>query len=120
MEFKAFIVFFYLLNLLVLAGQWVGVLWLGKTEKNREWWCMAVGTGLTTIGRAGLLDIWLPISNPVHQQLIIGGSTHSGVILFAMGFAIHGCRSSNMRKRITELETMNLAQATELERLRNR
>jgi hypothetical protein len=41
-------------------------------------------------------------------------------LLFAIGFAFHGVRTSRIQARITELEMMNLTQATELERLRNR
>lgn len=119
MSFTLMIVLGYLLNFLFLAAQWVGVLGLSKTEKRHEWWCMAAGTCLTTIGRVGMVQTWL-IPNPLFQQMIIGGCTYLGMLLFAAGFAIHGYRHSRIDKRITELETINLAHATELERLRNR
>jgi len=119
MEHHWFIAFWHLGMFLVLAAQWIGFLGLAKTGKNQEWWCMAAGTCLATIGRlSGSIFYVFTISDP-YLGAIIGGLSFLGMILFAVGFAIHGNRTSRIRGHIIDLELMNLAQARELERLRN-
>ena len=43
-----------------------------------------------------------------------------GLLSFAIGFALHCMRIASLSNRVLELETMNLVQGKELERLRNR
>jgi len=54
------------------------------------------------------------------MMIMVGALSALGSLSFAIGFALHGTRNSRITQRTTELEMMNLAQATELERLRNR
>jgi hypothetical protein len=112
----------------VLIAQWVGVVKLAKHGRSGAWWCMVTGTVLTTLGPvlqiAGIFLLTLMETSPnmsaYHDVIRFGGFSGMGPLLFAIGFAIHAVRLSGMRERITELEMMHLAQATELERIRNR
>ena len=112
----------------LLIAQWIGVLGLAKCGRSGEWWCMLIGTALTSLSTAlqianlvfmGFLSSGGP-SDLMMVYMAVGGISLLGGLLFMVGFAMHGHRSSRIRSRITELEMMNLAQATELERLRNR
>lgn len=117
----------FLIYLPVLIAQWIGVVNLAKTGRRGEWWSMLIGTILITLGP--ILQMFIltfikfgsgdPMST-VETWMLIGGISTLGSLLFAAGFGVHGYRSSRRHDRITELEMMNLAQATELERLRNR
>ncbi|MBX3741824.1 MAG: hypothetical protein KF712_12580 [Akkermansiaceae bacterium] len=109
----------------LLTLQWIGVMALRKTERTGAWWCMLAGTVSYTLSMAFHLTIYIWQGLWGHEMLMMVYHTTSYVrsgsaLLFMIGFAIHAVRLSRMRGRIEELEMMNLAQATELERLRNR
>jgi len=117
-----------LLGLIVIA-QWIGVYGLLKHGRNGSWWWMLAGTSVTTMGAVSLALIYvigrftgIPNWGEIHTILMTGYGylPPAGSLFFALGFAIHGSRLARHRERITELEMMNLAQATELERLQNR
>lgn len=109
-----------------LIALWIGVIGLSRKGRPGAWWCMLSGTCVVTLASVTyfLLIILLQssLSNDVFfQALQLTSYGHSlGFFLFAVGFAVHGCKVSRSQDRISELEMMNLAQATELERLRNR
>jgi len=118
-----------LFSLPVLIGQWVGILGLGKNERNPAWWCMFAGICCTTLGTIGsVLFIGLMmagLSSPpssmsygVFSMMISGGLSGLGSLLFSIGFAIHGQQASKVRQRITDLEAITAAQGEELNRQR--
>lgn len=109
----------------LLTLQWIGVIALRKTGQPGVWWCMLSGTAVVTLMQALIPAIFAWQRLWGHEMLMQLHKTASytlscGSLLFGIGFAIHSCRLARFRERITELEMMNLAQATELERLRNR
>ena len=118
-----------LMVLPILIGQWVGILGLGKTERNRAWGCMMAGTCCTTLGTIGyIVFIGLMMSGHSSPMSSISLGAYSGIassafsgigsLLFAIGFAIHGQQSSKNQQRITELEAIAAAQGEELNRHR--
>jgi hypothetical protein len=119
--------FFFIFTLPVLIVQWIGVVKLTKQGRGADWWCMLSGTILTTLAPfLQILIIFLleaayrRLGNRLDVALTsLGVVPLLGSLLFIIGFAIHASRLSRMRGRIEELEMMNLAQATELEKLRN-
>ncbi len=117
----------FLFALPVLIAQWIGVVKLARAGRSGEWWCMLAGASLTTLGPVlqtaamFFLRNFDPAMEVFSMVLMAVGSLSTlGSLLFMIGFAIHAVRLSRIRDRITELEMMNLAQATELERIRNR
>jgi len=119
------------LGLPFLIAMWFGILALRRNVRPMCWWIMLAGTAAATFGW-GMMSpsvmksamIHLPIPNPLVISFYLNSNIRliypSGLLLFALGFATHAKGISRARSRITELEMMNLAQATELERLRNR
>ena len=115
-------------TLLLLTAQWIGVVGLSKSGRSGEWWSMLTGTILTSLASVARITVlqfigtqvagrsteWMMVYTAASFFSVFGG------LLFMGGFAIHGLRVSRIRARVEELEMMNLAQATELERLRNR
>jgi len=117
----------FLFALPVLIAQWIGVVKLASAGRSGEWWCMLVGAILTTIGPVlhmaamFFLSTFSPTTEVFGMAMMAVGSLSTlGSLLFMIGFAIHATRISRLRGRVEELELMNLAQATELERLRDR
>jgi hypothetical protein len=122
----------YLLDLIwipILIAQWVGVTALRKSGRTPAWWHMFVGVvfvSLSLISQYLLVPYLSNVLDRGYQDLfsqirsIASMLVASGFLLFSIGFALHSLRAANLSARITELELMNLAQATELERLRNR
>src|SRR5690606_35645315 len=117
--------FLFIFSLPVLIGQWIGVVKLGKLGRTTDWWCMLTGTILTTL--SPLLQLLLTVlvgtvfsgtgTSFDVALMSLGVIPFLGSLLFIIGFALHASRLSRMRGRIEELEMMNLAQATELDRL---
>lgn len=116
-----------LFSLPILIGQWVGILGLGKVDRNVAWWCMFAGVCCTTLGTiSSSLFIGLMMlghSSPpsglgTFSMVASGGLSGLGSLLFTIGFAIHGQQASRIRQRITELEAIAAAQGEELNRLR--
>lgn len=110
---------FLLSSVPLLIGQWVGIIGLGKANRNAAWWCMMIGILGTTLGIISFsVFLWLPQTG--FRALSFGSSILSrlGSLLFAIGFTIHGLQASKIHQRITELETIAAAQGEELNRLR--
>lgn len=118
-----------LFSLPILIGQWIGILGLSKTGRNVAWWFMMAGICCSTLGSisSGLI-IGLALTNnsflglsSQHREIFIAtsGLAVLGSLLFAIGFAIHGQRTSNIHQRVTELEVIATAQSEELNRLRS-
>jgi hypothetical protein len=108
----------------VLIAQWLGVIGLAKSGRNGAWWCMAVGTGLSTLGMilGGLLFFWMFRRSGGSQEIamfavmMVGGASGLGSLVFSVGFGIHGMMSKKMRQRIEELESVLAAQGEQLNR----
>ena len=114
---------YMLFYLPIVAGQWVGVLGLGKAERNRAWWLMMSGICCTTLGTIGsslfIALIALGQSPMTFGNFsLISAGTPLGSLLFAIGFAVYGLQASKARQRITELEAIAAAQGEELNRQR--
>lgn len=121
----AFVGIILILFLPVLIAQWIGIAGLGKT-RNNAWWLMASGMLMATLGPIISIPLSFLLSlHPGNPSLIeyfffaISAIFILGILTFAIGFAIHARNAGRIRVRVKELEMMNLAQATELERLRN-
>ena len=113
----------------VMIGLWIGTMGLGKAKRDGAWWCMISGITLQSIIMLVHLAITFgmmlspDLFDPVNGFAFGIGTwavSSLGSLLFAIGFALMGWKAARRSDRITELELMNLAQATELERLRNR
>jgi hypothetical protein len=105
-------------------GFGIGINALVKAEKTKPR-VMIIGNLIYTLGLGGYLIStaarFQHSSESMLQLMTISSLLLLlGLFIFSIGFALHGTRANNRGSRIEELELMNLAQATELERLRNR
>lgn len=124
----------------LMSGFWIGLAGLWRTRRGASWWLMAVGTAFNTIGPiAYTLGTWMLIDSL--RSTGPGGVTAStssfgfnawvsitmgiaglliptGVILFAIGFAIHGQRAARTQERAGELEQLAAAMSAEIDRLK--
>lgn len=117
-----------LFTLPILIGQWVGILGLGKGDRNMAWCFMMIGICCTTLGTIGTwLYMGLMLTNGFSFLRSYGFTgvfmaasvlTGLGSLLFAVGFAIHGQQASKTQQRIAELEVIAAAQGEELNRQR--
>lgn len=119
--------FGFLFALPVLIAQWIGVIALAKSGRSGAWWCMAVGTSLTTVGSVlslvflALMMRGISGSGGGIQQLaiyggVVGGVSGLGSLVFVIGFAMHGVRSKKIEGRVEELESLITAQGEQLNR----
>ena len=120
-------VFSLLVMITMLAAQWTGVIILGRFRRGWDWWIMLFGSLFQTLGFVPFGILYFRQTSglapdfyqwPFFANVAIISSL--GQILFLVGFAIHASKLLRIKSRTEELELMNLAQATELERLRNR
>ncbi len=112
-----------LLALPVLVAYWVGVISLGKSGRNGAWWCMMIGTVLTTLGLfasvASMVMMYLTGFGSIsglgdyYVIVIVAASSLSGLgsLLFGIGFAIHGLKHRRVYERAEELENVIAAQS---------
>ena len=120
-------IFYVLISLVlivvVLGGQWAGVILLGKILRGFEWWTIFVGALFATLGSIAylwsVLGMTDSLNGPIYKQFAPWIYV-LGQVLFSIGFLVHVLKILKTKSRVEELELMNLAQATELERLRNR
>lgn len=116
----------FLFALPILIGQWIGILGLGKANRNGAWWWMMSGVGCSTLGAIGSTLFMILMMTGMSGGMsfgaasVIASSSLSGLgsLLFAIGFAIHGLQASRAQQRITELEAIAAAQSEELNRHR--
>lgn len=116
----------FLFALPILVGQWVGILGLGKANRNGAWWCMMSGIGCSTLGAIGSTIFMVLMMTGISSGISVGtvsmiassGLSGLGSLLFAIGFAIHGLHASRAQQRIGELEAIATAQGEELNRHR--
>lgn len=120
----------------VFIALWVGVIGLAKAGRGGAWWSMMCGLVLLTVGIvAGIAGAVIGyqtvrvVSGPggsggpppafqIFQVVMVGAAISAGlgVLLFSIGFALHGFRTRRMRERITELEMVISAQNEQLTR----
>lgn len=113
----------FLLTLPLLIAQWLGILGLGKRERDTAWKCMLVGACCSSLGTVSQFLFYATMFFGRWSEMRISGFVISlltglGTLLFFIGFAIHGQKGSVSQTRITELEAIATAQAEELNRLR--
>src|SRR5690606_18435707 len=94
--------FFIIIPLLI--AQWVGIIGIGKWQRNKPWWTMTVGTGLATLSTILMVGFiiyssgWLSGLTGSHRfggsvmmfMFASGALSTLGSLLFAVGFAVHG------------------------------
>lgn len=112
----------FLLTLPVLIAQWLGILGLGKRERNTAWKCMLAGICCNTLGTLSMilysLGMMFGIGHGISGIIALSSLSGLGSLLFFIGFAIHGQKGSVSQTRINELEAIATAQGEELNRLR--
>jgi hypothetical protein len=128
------------LFLALMSGFWAGIAGLWKAKRGPAWWLMAIGITFGTIGpvlySAGSWMLFQSLS----ASLSSGGATPPtpsfgfsalpgllmaggllipvGLILFSIGFAIHGFGAARTANRAEELEQLAAAMSEEITRLR--
>jgi len=122
----------------VVIAIWIGLVGLGRTRRGVAWWLMASGAVLNTIGPIALVVGIVLWSNAMSRAfatagpprgptipsgattLTIGGSAAIpiGMLLFGIGFAIHGMRAARTQERVGELEQLTQAMDEEIYRLK--
>ena len=122
----------------LMSGFWVGITGLWKARRGAAWWLMAIGVVLGTIGpifySVGTFMMFKslgavsasgstgasPFSGFAFPViLMIGGLLIPvGLILFSVGFAIHGMTAARTASRAAELEELAVAMSEEINRLR--
>ncbi|QJE95739.1 hypothetical protein [Luteolibacter luteus] len=115
------------LMIAMIAGLWVGVLGLRQAGRNGAWWTMMLAVCGITLGTLGFAGLTFALSTS-----LAGGSGGAGmaifgifsmlvpfsVLLFIIGFAIHGLKTARVNQRIRELEQLTEAMSEEINRLR--
>ena len=120
----------------LMSGFWAGIVGLWKARRGAAWWLMAIGITLGTIGPV-LYSVgsWIMIQSISSSMSTTGSfsprpSAFSGVlmagallipvglILFSVGFAIHGFAVARAANRTEELEQLTAAMSEEINRLR--
>ena len=126
-------VVFLILFVGLMSGFWAGIVGLWRARRGAAWWLMAVGIALLTIGPLLYgLGMWT-----VFDSLRSGGPSSSalsagptiilmaasllipvGLLLFSVGFAIHGFAAARTVNRAEELEQLTAAMSEEINRMR--
>jgi hypothetical protein len=127
----------------VVVGIWVGLAGLWRTRRGAAWWLMAVGTALNTIGPIAFVAGSILMANAVSRSVAVGGGPAAslssglnipigasvlttagvlaipvGLLLFGIGFAIHGMKAARTQERMGELEQLTQAMDEEISRLK--
>ena len=128
------IVLIFLLG--VAAGLWIGLGGLWRSRRGPAWWLMATGVTLNTLGpiamvagsmmqmaafqRAAAAGSFTGSQSNGAEVLMVGGGfmIPIGLMLFAIGFALHGMRTARAQQRIGELEQLTQAMDEEISRLK--
>lgn len=112
---------------------WIGLAGMWRTRRGAPWWLMAIGTALNTVGPiAYSLSMFMlfdsmgsrgasapSFATSVSVMLGISGVLiPCGIILFAIGFAIHGQRAARVQERAKELEELVSAMSAEMDRMK--
>jgi hypothetical protein len=123
--------------LALMSGFWIGLAGLWRTRRGAPWWLMATGVVFNTLGPiAYAASTWMFItsmsragsgsSTPMSfgspwLSIAIGAAgllIPAGIILFSIGFAMHGQRAARTQERAGELEQLAAAMSAEIDRLK--
>ncbi|WP_193211251.1 hypothetical protein [Luteolibacter marinus] len=117
----------------LLAALWAGVVALHKAGRNGAWWCLFSGLLLATLGMIGyaggaayLFSSYTGSSTGSETSIVKGMQVLSiaalagscGVVVFAIGFALHGFRAASAAARQRELEQLASAMSEEINQMR--
>ncbi|RYD49605.1 MAG: hypothetical protein EOP83_24945 [Verrucomicrobiaceae bacterium] len=112
----------------VLSGFWAGLIGLWKFRRGPARSLMAIGVILGTIGPICLFAMpWIFMDSrsgssgyPAIQifRMIGGLLVPVGLVLFSVGFALHGFAVARLASRAEELEQLTVAMPEEINRLR--
>jgi len=120
----------------LMSGFWAGIVGLWKAKRGAAWWLMAIGITLGTIGpilySVGSFILIQSLSSSMSTTGVVSPrpSAFSGIlmaggllipvglILFSIGFAIHGFAAARIANRTEELEQLTAAMSEEINRLR--
>jgi hypothetical protein len=121
----------------VFVGLWIGVVGLGKAGRGAAWWMMLGGLSSLSLGLVFTVLASFLLIQRTTVSLAAGGGAPAptfggtkvimvggvgglalGMLLFAIGFALHGLQARRSRERIEELEMLIEAQNEQLSRPR--
>jgi hypothetical protein len=120
----------------LMSGFWAGIVGLRNAKRGPAWWLMTIGVGLGTLGPIlYAVGSWMLIQSMTASMsstgtisprpsdssgvLMSGGLlVPAGMILFSIGFALHGFAAARMANRAEELEQLTAAMSEEINRLR--
>lgn len=117
----------------LMSGFWAGIAGLWKARRGAAWWMMAIGMAFLTIGPLLYgLGLWTMMSSfrtgapsgstfPTGPTIVLMASgllIPFGLLLFSVGFAIHGFAAARAANRAEELEQLTAAMSEEINRLR--
>jgi hypothetical protein len=126
-----------LLLLALMSGIWAGLWGLWRARRGVGWWLMAVGTGFGTLGPM----LYAAGGYVMFQRLSAASAAGTGpttgpgfatpfvmgiggmmiplaLLLFTIGFALHGLAAAKVAARAAELENLTAAMTEEINRLR--
>lgn len=116
----------FVLPLLGAIALWIGLVKLGQRNRGKIWLCMLTSGILYTASIFASMAwriSWNHSRDSSTNIMVISvlgrAGSAFGLFGFFLGFAMHAARTANLRDRISELEMLSLAQATELQRLRD-
>ena len=132
-----------ILYLVLVSGVWVGLVGLWRGSRGASWWLMCMGMLFNTLGPIlWIVGTWLmfaemsrslgsssssPTPSPsggsfsALMPLTVGAGvllTPLGMLLFSIGFSLHGFKVARSRERIGELEQLTEAMSEEITRLK--
>lgn len=110
----------------ILSGLWIGIVGLRQAGRNGAWWTMFVGLAgisLTIIGYflLALLSFGRSSIGSGPSMVLLGLASLSvpfSLLLFSIGFAMHGLKTTRIKARLEELEQLTEAMSCEIDRLR--
>lgn len=117
----------------LMSGFWAGIAGLWKARRSAAWWMMAIGIAFLTIGPLLYgLGLWTMMSSfragATGSSTFPTGSTITlmasgllipvGLLLFSIGFALHGFAAARAVNRAEELDQLAAAMSEEINRLR--
>jgi len=116
--------------LVALVAMSAGLVGLGRRDRHLTWWVMLAGLVLTVVGVAAwLFGISMfvefysvnPASRPAWHRMIAPaglGAFAFGILMFSLGFCIHGFRVARLTTRTRELEELASSMGNEMNRMR--
>jgi len=112
----------------VMSGLWAGLIGLRKSRRGTARSLMGIGIIFCTIGPIFLFAItWISLvtgsgssdfATTPFFNMIGGLLIPIGLILFSLGFALHGFAVARLASRAAELEQLTVAMSEEINRLR--